>query len=193
MAKCECCNCLGSSRIFQVLLSISLFLLFIVVGVFGISMINLTSFDSSKLGPWDDWALAFHGAEDFWATALELAYWFGAVECEKSAAIRRENQHQQSPAKAVRVETQIENLTIFSYCQPKSCRQPLTRGTMESGKKSRWRRHSGETEAKDEPSKAMRWNRFSALNPVKNIGNEAAAQAFSQWCVMTAFFQRCIA
>eukprot|EP00438_Fugacium_kawagutii_P004705 Skav217785 [mRNA] locus=scaffold1782:264524:267829:- [translate_table: standard] len=48
---------------------------------------------------------------------------------------------------------------------------------MESGKKSRWRRHSGETEAKDEPSKAMRWNRFSALNPVKNIGNEAAAQA----------------
>eukprot|EP00438_Fugacium_kawagutii_P004706 Skav217786 [mRNA] locus=scaffold1782:269490:269747:- [translate_table: standard] len=79
MAKCECCNCLGSSRIFQVLLSIALFLLFIVVGVFGISMINILNFDSEIYASWEDWVEAYYGTHDFWLTALELAYWFGAV------------------------------------------------------------------------------------------------------------------
>lgn len=48
---------------------------------------------------------------------------------------------------------------------------------MDPGKKSRWRRSVGEPEAKEAP-KAGRWNRLTTLDPVKSIGNEAAAHAF---------------
>eukprot|EP00438_Fugacium_kawagutii_P030922 Skav202924 [mRNA] locus=scaffold1565:280297:281438:- [translate_table: standard] len=70
MAKCECCNNLGSSPKFQFVLSIAVLLLFIVVGVYGIAIINLMNMPLYGYGEYN-W--------DFLSTSLELAYWFGSV------------------------------------------------------------------------------------------------------------------
>eukprot|EP00438_Fugacium_kawagutii_P004710 Skav217790 [mRNA] locus=scaffold1782:297320:300572:- [translate_table: standard] len=79
MAKCECCNCLGSSRIFQVILIIALLLLFILLGVYGISIINVKNFSFEGLSDWQEIVDAFESSAHFYDTAMQLAYWFGAI------------------------------------------------------------------------------------------------------------------
>eukprot|EP00438_Fugacium_kawagutii_P032531 Skav202149 [mRNA] locus=scaffold970:113338:113970:- [translate_table: standard] len=79
MAKCNCCNCLGSSRIFQVLLIIALVLMFIGEGVFGISYINKVNLSFQGLSGWQEILEAYEGTHGFYYTAMQLAYWFGAI------------------------------------------------------------------------------------------------------------------
>lgn len=80
MANCECCNSLGSSPKIQLLLSIVIVLLFIVLGYFGISIIQLANFDfGSSYGTWDDfWDEYLHYSGQY-LEVMQLAYWFGAV------------------------------------------------------------------------------------------------------------------
>lgn len=50
MANCECCNNLGSSPKFQFLLSIVVVFLFIVVGVYGIAIIDMMNVPDDDYG-----------------------------------------------------------------------------------------------------------------------------------------------
>eukprot|EP00438_Fugacium_kawagutii_P004709 Skav217789 [mRNA] locus=scaffold1782:293227:293932:- [translate_table: standard] len=81
MAKCKCCNCLGSSRIFQAILIIALLLLFILLGVCGISIINARNFvfDFGAASGRQSWRDTLEATHAFYHTAIQLAYWCGAV------------------------------------------------------------------------------------------------------------------
>ncbi|CAL1141650.1 unnamed protein product [Cladocopium goreaui] len=75
MADCNCCNSLGSSPAFQLLLSIAVVILFLLIGIYGISIIILSNWDLSGFDFSDEW----QSAADFYVTSQDLAYWFGAI------------------------------------------------------------------------------------------------------------------
>eukprot|EP00438_Fugacium_kawagutii_P034679 Skav219066 [mRNA] locus=scaffold1033:122380:123107:- [translate_table: standard] len=85
MANCPCCNNLGSSPKFQLLLSIAILLLVIPLGIWGITVLIAVSIENSAPSYYDDYDAywAYHeqhqGFYDFYNTALSLAYWSGAI------------------------------------------------------------------------------------------------------------------
>ena len=74
MANCACCNNLGSSSKFQLLLTLSTGILFILLGIYGIALILLVNF---KVTPssYDD----LEGLRKFSGTASDLASWVGLL------------------------------------------------------------------------------------------------------------------
>ena len=74
MANCACCNNLGSSSKFQLLLTLSTGILFILLGIYGITLILLVNF---KVTPssYDD----LEGLRKFSGTASDLASWVGLL------------------------------------------------------------------------------------------------------------------
>lgn len=80
MAGCTCCNSLGSSPAFQLLLSIAVVTLFLLIGIYGISVIIISNWDWSGFEPSDEW----QSAADFYVTSQDLAYWFGAIVTDRS-------------------------------------------------------------------------------------------------------------
>ena len=89
MANCECCNSLGSSPAFQLLLSIAVVTLFLLIGIYGISIIILSNPPVTNEDDWqsvndfyssDEW----QSTVDFYVTSQDLAYWFGAIVTDRS-------------------------------------------------------------------------------------------------------------
>ena len=73
--ECECCNSLGSSPKFQLLLNVSVVILFILLGVYGIATINVSNYEFNDPDDWDGW----EDVASFWVTSNDLAYWFGLI------------------------------------------------------------------------------------------------------------------
>ena len=71
----EACNSLGSSPKFQLLLNVTLIILFILLGVWGIFVTYVKNLEGRDFGDfyWTDEAISFY------VTALDLAYWFGLI------------------------------------------------------------------------------------------------------------------
>lgn len=82
MAGCNCCNSLGSSPAFQLLLSIAVVILFLLIGIYGISIIILSNWDWS--GNQLTVSNEYQSAADFYVTSQDLAYWFGAIVTDRS-------------------------------------------------------------------------------------------------------------
>ena len=71
----EGCNSLGSSPKFQLLLNVTVIILFILLGVWGIFVTYVKNLEGRDFGDF----LRTDEAISFYVTALDLAYWFGLI------------------------------------------------------------------------------------------------------------------